>query len=63
LRDTRDWQQRQGDILYVGGDMMALAGLPKNGKGNKDKFALLFDVDFNCTLCLLPYYLDVCVVF
>ena len=28
---------------------MALTGSPKNGKGNKDKFAPLFDVDFNCT--------------
>jgi hypothetical protein len=62
LRDARNWRQRQGDILYVGGDMMALAGLPKNGNGNKDKSAHLFNVDFNCTLHLLPYYLDVCVV-
>jgi hypothetical protein len=32
---------RQGDILSVGGDMMALAGLPKNGKGNNNKFTPL----------------------
>jgi hypothetical protein len=68
LRDARDWQQRQGDIRSVGGDMMTLVACsPKNGKGdvnvNSPPLSLMLTLTMHITMHLLCYYLDVCVVF